>query len=62
MQLFAALQHYSWLEMAMLVKLLDSLNNWFENAERRRNEAFLAESKDIIELEHRIRQLESKVS
>ena len=42
----------------MLTYLLMALSNWFENAERRRREAYLAQSTDIVELEQRIRALE----
>ncbi|MGC7406014.1 DUF3563 family protein [Pandoraea pneumonica] len=43
----------------MFAALFEVVNTWFETAERRRREAFLAESKDIVELEQRIRSLET---
>ncbi|MCG1042149.1 DUF3563 domain-containing protein [Mycetohabitans sp. B8] len=43
----------------MLTYLLMALSNWFEKAERRRREAYLAQSADIFELERRIRALEN---
>jgi Protein of unknown function (DUF3563) len=43
----------------MLTYVLMALSNWFENAERRRREAYLAQSTDIVQLEKRIRALES---
>lgn len=42
----------------MLTYIFASLNVWFETAERRRREAYLASSSNIAELEHRIRTLE----
>lgn len=43
----------------MLTYLMMALSNWFEKAECRRREAYLAQSADIVELEQRIRALES---
>jgi hypothetical protein len=48
----------SW-RTVMLTYLMMALSNWFENAERRRREAYLAQSADIFELERRIRALEN---
>jgi hypothetical protein len=42
-------------ENAMFAPFLVLLNAWFEKAERRRREALLASSRDIYELEDRIR-------
>lgn len=47
------------LEVAMFAKLFEIVNSWFENAERRRREEYLAQSTDICELEYRIRALET---
>ncbi len=44
----------------MFAALLVSLNNWFDRQERHSRDAYLAESHDIVELEHRIRVLESE--
>lgn len=44
----------------MLAYLLDKLSNWFEAAERNRREAYLASSSDVVQLEQRIRSLETK--
>jgi hypothetical protein len=44
----------------MFAALLMNLNNWFERLERQSRDAYLAESHDIVELEHRIRVLESE--
>jgi hypothetical protein len=43
----------------MFAYLLEKLSTWFETAERRRRETYLAESADIVQLEQRIRSLES---
>ncbi|CAD6547116.1 hypothetical protein LMG27952_04522 [Paraburkholderia hiiakae] len=43
----------------MFAFLLEKLSNWFETAERRRREAYLASSADIVQLEQRIRSIES---
>jgi hypothetical protein len=42
----------------MIAHIFASLNQWFENAERNRRDAYLAKSTNIAELEHRIRALE----
>ena len=44
----------------MIAFVIETLSSWFEAAERSRREAFLAESSDIVELERRIRSLETK--
>ena len=44
--------------MIMFAKILLVVSNWFERAERRRREAFLARATDIVDLENRIRELE----
>jgi hypothetical protein len=43
----------------MIAYILEKLSNWFEAAERRRREAYLASSADIVQLEQRIRSLET---
>jgi hypothetical protein len=43
----------------MFAYILEKLSNWFETAERRRREAYLAASSDIVQLEQRIRSLET---
>ncbi|MGF6410312.1 DUF3563 family protein [Paraburkholderia sp. MM5482-R1] len=43
----------------MFAFLLETLSNWFETAERSRREAYLASSSDIVQLEQRIRSLET---
>ncbi|WP_345813570.1 DUF3563 family protein [Paraburkholderia sp. PREW-6R] len=43
----------------MFAYVLDKLSYWFETAERTRREAYLASSSDIVQLEQRIRSLES---
>ncbi|MGV2293617.1 DUF3563 family protein [Trinickia sp. YCB016] len=43
----------------MFAYVLEKLSNWFETAERRRREAYLASSADIVQLEQRIRSLET---
>jgi Protein of unknown function (DUF3563) len=43
----------------MLAHFLDKISNWFETAERRRREAYLALSTDVVDLEQRMRTLES---
>ncbi len=43
----------------MFAYILEALSNWFEAAERRRREEWLASSSDIVQLEQRIRSLES---
>jgi hypothetical protein len=43
----------------MFAHLLEKLSTWFETAERSRREAYLASSSDIVQLEQRIRSLET---
>ncbi|GAB5099691.1 DUF3563 family protein [Caballeronia sp. LP006] len=43
----------------MFAVLLEKLSIWFETAEQRRREEYLAQSADIVQLEMRIRSLES---
>ncbi|MCP3716950.1 DUF3563 family protein [Paraburkholderia sp. CNPSo 3281] len=43
----------------MFAFLLEKLSNWFETAERHRREAYLASSADMVQLEQRIRTIES---
>jgi hypothetical protein len=43
----------------MFAYILEALSNWFEVSERTRREAYLASSTDIVQLEQRIRSLES---
>ncbi|HWT38756.1 MAG TPA: DUF3563 family protein [Paraburkholderia sp.] len=43
----------------MFAFLIEKLSNWFETAERSRREAYLAASSDIVQLEQRIRALET---
>jgi Protein of unknown function (DUF3563) len=43
----------------MIAYLVEKLSNWFESAERNRREAYLASSTDIVQLEQRIRSLET---
>ncbi|MFL9933441.1 DUF3563 family protein [Paraburkholderia sp. RL18-103-BIB-C] len=43
----------------MFVYFLEKLSTWFETAERSRREAYLASSSDIVQLEQRIRSLET---
>ncbi|PXW23335.1 DUF3563 family protein [Paraburkholderia caballeronis] len=43
----------------MFAYVLEKLSTWFETAEARRREAWLASSTDIVQLEQRIRSLES---
>ena len=38
--------------------LLEHIGYWFERAERRRRDEYLAGARDLIELEHRIRSIE----
>jgi hypothetical protein len=47
------------LENIMFALVLEKLSIWFETAERRRREDYLAQSSDIVQLEQRIRSLES---
>ncbi|CAG9239475.1 conserved hypothetical protein [Paraburkholderia tropica] len=51
--------HRSLENIIMFAYLLEKLSTWFETAERRRREAYLASSSDIVQLEQRIRSLES---
>jgi Protein of unknown function (DUF3563) len=44
----------------MFAALMMGLNNWMERLERQRRDAYLSESSDIVELEHRIRTLETR--
>jgi hypothetical protein len=43
----------------MFAYVIEKLSTWFETAERDRREAYLAESSDIVQLEQRIRSLET---
>ena len=43
----------------MFAFLIERLSIWFEAAEQRRREAYLAQSTDIVQLEKRIRSLET---
>ncbi|HEX7909075.1 DUF3563 family protein [Paraburkholderia ginsengiterrae] len=43
----------------MFAYVLEKLSTWFEAAERNRREAYLASSSDIVQLEQRIRSLET---
>ncbi|WP_144142546.1 DUF3563 family protein [Paraburkholderia sp. BCC1884] len=43
----------------MFAVILEKLSIWFETAERSRREAYLASSSDIVQLEQRIRSLET---
>lgn len=43
----------------MFAYFLEKLSTWFETAERSRREAYLASSADIVQLEQRIRSIES---
>lgn len=43
----------------MFAYLIEKLSTWFEVAEQRRREAYLSQSTDIVQLEQRIRSLES---
>ena len=43
----------------MFAYFLEKLSTWFETAERSRREAYLASSSDIVQLEQRIRSLET---
>jgi hypothetical protein len=44
----------------MIAALFMGLSNWFERLERQGRDAYLNESHDIVELEHRIRVLETE--
>ncbi|WDD94694.1 DUF3563 domain-containing protein [Burkholderia sp. FERM BP-3421] len=43
----------------MFAYVIEKLSTWFETAERTRREAYLASSSDIVQLEQRIRALET---
>lgn len=43
----------------MIAYILETLSNWFESAERSRREAYLASSSDVVDLERRLRSLET---
>jgi hypothetical protein len=43
----------------MFAYILEKLSTWFETAERSRREAYLASSSDVVQLEQRIRSLET---
>jgi len=43
----------------MFAYILEKLSTWFETAERDRREADLASTSDIVQLEQRIRSLET---
>lgn len=43
----------------MFAYIIETLSNWFEVAERTRREEYLASSSDIVQLEQRIRSLET---
>jgi hypothetical protein len=43
----------------MFAFIIEKLSTWFEIAEQRRREEYLAQSSDIVQLEQRIRSLES---
>jgi hypothetical protein len=45
--------------LIMFAYLLEKLSNWFETAEIRRREAWLSSSTDIVQLEQRLRSLET---
>ena len=47
---------------AKAVSLLDRLDAWFWHQRQRANEAYLAQSQDVFELESRMRALERGVS
>jgi hypothetical protein len=47
------------LENIVFIYILEKLSTWFEAAERNRREAYLASSSDIVQLEQRIRSLET---
>lgn len=42
----------------MFAYLIEKISTWFEAAEQRRREAYLAQSTDIVQLEQRLRSLE----
>ncbi|WP_421027734.1 DUF3563 family protein [Paraburkholderia sp. A1RO-5L] len=49
----------NFLEIIMFAFLLTRISRWFERAEQSRNDEYLAGARDIAELEHRMRSLES---
>lgn len=51
--------YWSLENLIMFAYVLEKLSTWFETAEARRREAWLASSTDIVQLEQRIRSLES---
>lgn len=48
----------NYLEIIMFGFLLTRILGWFENAEQRRNDAYLASARDLAELERRMRSME----
>ena len=44
----------------MFASFFEKLSVWFETAERNRREEYLAQSSDIVQLEKRIRSLETE--
>jgi len=44
--------------MFLIAKILDLISNSYATYEQRRREAWLSESSDIAELEHRMRSME----
>jgi hypothetical protein len=43
----------------MFAYIVEKLSVWFETAEQERREAYLASSSDIVQLEQRLRSLET---
>ncbi len=43
----------------MFAYIIEKLSIWFETAEQRRREEYLVQSSDVVQLEKRIRALES---
>ncbi|HTH73420.1 MAG TPA: DUF3563 family protein [Trinickia sp.] len=43
----------------MFAFIFEKLSNWFESAERSRREDYLASSSDVVDLERRLRSLET---
>ncbi len=54
-----ASQVSNFLEIIMFAFLLKRISLWFERAEQRRNDEYLAGARDLAELERRMRSLES---
>ena len=54
-----ALLPSNFLEIIMFAFLLAWIGRWFERAEQRRNDEYLAGARDLAELERRMRSLES---